>query len=72
MSVTECICPSVCLVDGNEQDPQEKLCLSLKNQLTECSSQRLRCVHMTLRRLANMDNRISEKDMLLAFQVIQT
>ncbi|XP_070177890.1 uncharacterized protein [Littorina saxatilis] len=55
--------------DGEaDQDPQEKLCESLKPHLTEVSSQRLRCLHMTLRRLGNVDNRISEKDMLLAFQ----
>ncbi|XP_076458557.1 77 kDa echinoderm microtubule-associated protein-like [Babylonia areolata] len=60
--------PDTKAVPEAEQDPQEKLCQSLKGRLTDCSSQRLRCLHMTLRRLANVDNRISEKDMQQAFQ----
>lgn len=53
-------------------DPEEKLLKlsrTLKDCLQEVSRQRLRALHMALRRFGNLDSRISEKDMMQVFQV---
>ncbi|XP_025084154.1 echinoderm microtubule-associated protein-like 2 isoform X3 [Pomacea canaliculata] len=52
-------------------DPEEKLLKlsrTLKDCLQEVSRQRLRALHMALRRFGNLDSRISEKDMMQVFQ----
>ncbi|XP_048236766.1 echinoderm microtubule-associated protein-like 2 isoform X1 [Haliotis rufescens] len=48
-------------------DPEEKLALLLIEALADHSRQRLRATHMSLRRYGSVENRVSQKDLQLAF-----
>lgn len=50
------------------RERENELHHQLKETLFECSRQRLRALHMSLRRQANSDTRINQKDLEKVFQ----
>ncbi|XP_041356137.1 echinoderm microtubule-associated protein-like 2 isoform X2 [Gigantopelta aegis] len=56
------------ILPSEHVDPKEKLEKALKDALEQYSRQRLRAVHMSLRRYGNVEARISQKDLLQALQ----
>ena len=55
--------------DGSIIDPEHELHRQLYEPMRECSRQRLRSLQMGLRKYANIDSRITVKELQQVFQV---